>query len=175
MAGFKEVKEKFNGLSKQEKENLLKDIYQFSGDMKLFLESPFTDTDTGKEFIELYNPTNSDIDLKDWSLKITASGSQTPSSLAKLGSSKDDRTLIKSKRFLLLGFNGYSATPTADVKRSASLPNSSATISLTSDSGAIIDSTTYDGSIKEGNSWERESYDSNSFKAESSPSPTNSL
>ena len=58
--------------------------------------------DAGKEFIELYNPTNSDKNLDDWSLEsLNAGGSKT--SLAKFGSKADDSFIIKSHGFLLIG------------------------------------------------------------------------
>ncbi|MBU2264466.1 hypothetical protein KKA09_03460 [Patescibacteria group bacterium] len=39
MKNFKKIKEKFNQLSQQEKDNLLQGIYNFSKDTKLFLEN----------------------------------------------------------------------------------------------------------------------------------------
>jgi len=39
MKNFKKIKEKFNQLSQQEKDNFLQDIYNFSKDTKLFLEN----------------------------------------------------------------------------------------------------------------------------------------
>ena len=39
MKSFKKIKEKFNQLSQQEKDNFLQDIYNFSKDTKLFLEN----------------------------------------------------------------------------------------------------------------------------------------
>lgn len=39
MKNFKQIKEKFNQLSQQEKDNFLQEIYNFSKDTKLFLEN----------------------------------------------------------------------------------------------------------------------------------------
>lgn len=41
MSKFKQIKEKFNQLTPAGKEELFKDIYNFSRDMKIFLENRF--------------------------------------------------------------------------------------------------------------------------------------
>ena len=41
MSNFKQIKDKFNDLTSAGKEQLLKDAYNFSNDMKLFLENRF--------------------------------------------------------------------------------------------------------------------------------------
>lgn len=126
------------------------------------------ESDTGKEFVELYNAGESDADLQDWSL---LNGS---TSLAKIGSKTEDAHLIKSKSFFLIGLNGYTGTPVADVKRSASLPNTSAMIVLKDASGAEADSVSYSNSVSAGQSFERVTFGGTEFAAQSNPSPKNS-
>lgn len=41
MSNYKQIKDKFNDLTSTGKEQLLKDVYNFSSDMKLFLENRF--------------------------------------------------------------------------------------------------------------------------------------
>lgn len=124
-------------------------------------------SDTGKEFIELYNSTPNDVDLKDWSLKSSSN------SLTKIGSLSEDFLIIKSGGFFLVGLNSYNGTPTADVKRSASLPNTATTISLFNASNNLIEEISYNNSVSEGQSFERVSWDSNQFAPQSNPSPKN--
>jgi hypothetical protein len=131
-------------------------------------------SDAGKEFVELYNAGDFDIDLKNWSLRLMDDQSTSTNSLALIGSNANDITTAPSHKYFLIGLNGYTGTPPADVKRSASLSNSSRTIILVNKEGAVADSVTYDGSIPEGSSWERVSPEVNEFRAQSSPSPSNS-
>ncbi len=52
MSLFREIREKFNALNDLQKENFLKEIYDFSKDTRLFLETRFTDSNTGEEFLK---------------------------------------------------------------------------------------------------------------------------
>lgn len=52
MSNFREIKEKFSKLSKTEQEKMLSDIYNFSNDMKLFLENRFNQGKHDQEFIK---------------------------------------------------------------------------------------------------------------------------
>lgn len=107
-------------------------------------------SDTGKEFIELYNQDSIGYDLKNWSLKLSDG-----TSLAKVGSNASDQTTILANGYLLVGLNNYDQAPTADVKRSAALPNSAKTVQLFNDLNSAIDSASYDTSVSEGQSWTR--------------------
>lgn len=109
-----------------------------------------TGSDTGKEFVELYNQDSSSHDLKNWSLKLSDG-----TSLAKVGTAASDQTTIPANGYLLVGLNNYDQALTADVKRSAALPNSAKTVQLVNDSGSAIDSASYDTSVSEGQSWTR--------------------
>ena len=125
-------------------------------------------SDEGKEFIELYNPSAADIDLKSWSL---TNGS---SSLASIGSKPEDKTLIRSKGYFLVGLNNYSGSPVADLVRSASLPNTSSTVPLLDVSKEVVDSVSYNNSVSPGQSYERAPIDGSQFVAQPNPTPKNS-
>lgn len=53
MSSFKIIKRGFNALSDREKVKILKEIYDFSKEMRMFLESIFSDKDAGDEFIRM--------------------------------------------------------------------------------------------------------------------------
>lgn len=125
-------------------------------------------SDGGKEFVELYNNGLADADLKGWSLLNGAN------SLAKFGSKSEDITIIKAGGYLLVGLNGYSGLPSADIARSGSLPNTSAQIILKDADGNQVDSVSYNNSVSEGQSLKRESWTSNNFIVEPNPTPHNS-
>lgn len=118
-------------------------------------------SDTGKEFVELYNTSGTDYDLKNWALKLLDG-----TSLAKVGSTSSDQTIIPANGYLLIGLNSYDQSPAADIKRSASLPNSAKTVQLFDNLNSIIDSASYDTTVNEGQSWTR--------TGAQSPSPQNS-
>ncbi len=114
-------------------------------------------SDTGKEFVEIYNPTDSAISLAGYSLKYTQENSTTSHSLASISksASSTDISVAPAKGFLLFGFGHYDSAnyggKTADVSRSASLPNGSSDgsaqkikISLLNDDDATVDELTYD-------------------------------
>ena len=124
--------------------------------------------DTGKEFVELYNAGDGDGDLDGWSL---INGT---SSLATFGAKAEDRRTLGAKKFFLIGFSNYTGTPTADLTRSAQLPNARATISLIDSFGAVVDAVAYDNAVVEGESYERISFDNSEFRAQPNPSPQNS-
>lgn len=121
-------------------------------------------SDSGKEFIELYNPTPNSIDLKDYSLKIIKTNATSATSLASFNNS-EDQTIIPPRGFLLIGFSNYASTSIpADIVRTTSLPNDFSKIILYHND-AIIDEFNYDdfkvqkGIVNEGNSIERLAYD----------------
>lgn len=124
--------------------------------------------DAGKEFVELYNPTTSEIDLDGWSLK------KGTNPLASIGSKSADITIVKAGGFFLVGLNSYSGSPTADVVRSATLPNTTATINLLDASGGVVESVTYSNSVSPGESYERASSGGSDFAPQSNPNPQNS-
>ncbi|MFA5098970.1 MAG: lamin tail domain-containing protein [Candidatus Paceibacterota bacterium] len=114
--------------------------------------------DEGKEFIELYNPTNSDVNLSDYSLEILTGDATSTDSLAKFGSKAEDGILIKSKSFFLIGFHNYIGSIPADITRASSLPNSSSTIYLLNSNGGKVDSAFYDSMVNDGQSLERKAW-----------------
>ncbi|MEK7498639.1 MAG: lamin tail domain-containing protein [Patescibacteria group bacterium] len=84
-------------------------------------------SDKGKEFVELYNLSDIDQDLKGWSLRLLKTGATSTTSLAVFGDNSSDVVIIPQRGFLLVGLNSYDAanfnTITADVRRSNVLPN----------------------------------------------------
>lgn len=139
---------------------------------KILISEIFYDAiggDAGKEFIELYNSGTGDVDLSGWSLK------RDGTSLASIGSKPEDKKIIKAGGFFLIGLNSYAGTPTADLVRSASLPNTSATIALYDASGNLADSVAYNNSVSAGQSYERAPLaESGQFVVQPNPNPQNS-
>lgn len=157
--------------------------------------------DDGKEFIEFYNPTNQEIDLTGWSIKIIKNNSTSTENLLTFNSS--DFSKIKPQSFLLLGFSNYYNLETpADATRSINLPNDFESIILFDKNKNEIDRFDYkeyknqNGAITEGFSIERKAYNTNcilpiadgeffgngcdtdqidDFTIRSSPKPQNSL
>lgn len=91
-------------------------------------------SDEGKEFVELYNPTDSEIDIRGWSFDYFIGNATTGVPLATIGSSASDNTNIPARGFFLLGLNGYNQEnfqgTSADAIRSKSIPNGSDRISV---------------------------------------------
>ncbi|MGB9609041.1 MAG: lamin tail domain-containing protein, partial [Minisyncoccia bacterium] len=104
--------------------------------------------DNGKEFIELYNPNSTDLNLTGWSLKIiktSSSNSSSTTSTSSLANFKNtDQTIIPAYGFLLIGFSGYNSTSTpADIVRSTTLPNDFEKIILLDNQNQVIDEFNY--------------------------------
>lgn len=91
--------------------------------------------DTGKEFVELYNPTDAEIDINGWSLEYFVGNATTGIPIATIGISGDGITHIPAKSFFLVGLNNYDPANfngrTADIVRSRSLPGGTDRISVT--------------------------------------------
>lgn len=91
-------------------------------------------SDEGKEFIELHNPTDSPLDLHEWSLRYTVGDSTSSVSIASFNADSGDITSISPHGFFLVGLNSYASSSfngrDADVVRSRSLPNGSDKISI---------------------------------------------
>ena len=119
------------------------------------------ETDKGKEFVELYNPTANDENFDGWSLSYSRENSTSSGPLTSFNASSGDKTIIPAKGFLLVGLNSYNSSingVAADVTRSASLPNGSERISveLSNAQGDVIDVADYtESSAAEGQSIER--------------------
>lgn len=95
----------------------------------LISEIVFDGIGDGEEFVELYNPESSALNMSDWRLRYQFENSTTSHSLALIKSSSGDLTRIVAHGFFLLGFGGYEESNygglTADAKRTASLPKGS--------------------------------------------------
>lgn len=137
---------------------------------------------TDDDFIELYNPTCSDLDISGWKLrKRTQSGSE--SSIRVFGSGK----IIKARGYFLWASSNkkYNETVFADETSQAILSNNYS-IALFDDEGSLLDSLSWGTSLANpfeksyffsanppaSNSLERK--DDNTFALQNSPSPKNS-
>lgn len=106
-------------------------------------------SDEGKEFIELYNPNNFEVDLSDWSLRLIKNNETTSNPLGKIETNENH--IISPRGFLLIGYNTYSSSTyniEADILRiSYTLPNPTQgniyTIRLLNKEGAVVDEIIY--------------------------------
>jgi len=120
-------------------------------------------SDEGKEFIELYNAGDNDVNLNNWSLRLKIDEATSTESLVIFGRNEQDKTAIVAKGFLLIGLNNYNAVnysnKFADVVRSASLGQQLETnyqIQLLDGENILVDSIAYaSNSVEEGQSLER--------------------
>lgn len=131
-------------------------------------------SDAGKEFVELYNPSDSAKDLDGYSLKYTPENSTTTHSLATIRATTTEISIIPARGFLLFGFGGYDSQNyggrAADITRSASLPNGEdihsapqkIKLSFFNETKQEIDSVVYDKNsiTAPGQSLERMAFDS---------------
>ena len=127
-------------------------------------------TDAGKEFIELYNAGDDDVNLSDWSLRLKINESTSTESLIIFGKNEQDKIKIIAKGFLLVGLNNYDVinyNKAADAVRSVSLGQQSETnyeIQLLSNEDILIDSVVYmSNSAGEGQSLERKANSSSTI------------
>lgn len=123
--------------------------------------------DDGKEFIELYNPTETNITIEDWSLRYRVSGSTTTNSIVVFhATSSGDKVDILPNSFYLVGLNNYDSANfsgvEADAIRSKSLPNGSSEIEiiLSDQNDNVVDNIFYSdtSTTDEGQSIERKSF-----------------
>lgn len=121
-------------------------------------------SDAGKEFIELYNPTDAMVNVDGWALRSLPAGTTTTETLASFNASLGDTTEIQSRGFLLVGFSEYDSANfggvRADATRSRGLSNGSAspvTVLLFDGSNSAVDSISYSSSsiVSAGQSIER--------------------
>lgn len=146
---------------------------------KILISEIFYDAvgaDDGKEFIELYNTNANSADITGWALR-----KSDGSSLAVIGQQANDKKIIPASGFFLIGFSGYSGSPSADAVRSASLAHTTTTrIDFYDANGALVESVAYPAScsgcvIQSGQSYERQPLtESGQFVAQPNPNPQNS-
>ncbi len=123
------------------------------------------------EFVELYNPTNSEIDLAGWALKkktSTGTDYNLVSASAFIGK-------IKPHNFFLVTHKNYKGSVAADLIYSANSNDLSYTnnsVVIYSPNGSIMDQATWTA-IQKDQSWERQNY-TGDFHAEPNPNPQNS-
>src|SRR5258706_9902560 len=86
------------------------------------------------EFVELYNPTNSNIDTTGWKLTKKTSGG-TESDLA----TDFPSTTINAHGYLLLAHTDYDGTPTEDVTYTTNSVADNNTVLLYDSSDAVVD------------------------------------
>ena len=110
------------------------------------------------DFVELYNPTDSLIELGNYSLKIRKESATSTSSLSSFSSSHT----VAAKSFFLAGLDNYgsSTNSTADILRTSySLFTSTSSIVYLMDNDAIIDEINYNpANFANGQSLERKSF-----------------
>ncbi|EKN63942.1 Ig domain-containing protein group 2 domain-containing protein, partial [Neobacillus bataviensis LMG 21833] len=99
------------------------------------------DATYSNDFIELYNPTNQDVDLKDWSVQYASTKGNTWKSTSIIG----DKTTIKAHGyFLIQGAAGTTVKdkplPEADVVGGIDLGGSAGKVALVSDSTLLTGS-----------------------------------
>lgn len=85
------------------------------------------DADTG-EFIELYNPTDAEIDLSNYSLQYLSASAENISEIEKKNFTEGAR--IAAHGFYLIGAGTYVATVQPDMRWSQALNNTGATLAL---------------------------------------------
>lgn len=105
-----------------------------SGDHLVISEIQINGTTTTQDFVELYNPTDSDVGLNGWKLrKRTSTGSE--SSLVLIGTGKS----IVSRGFFLWSntSNGYNTTIGADVSNTNTLADDNSIVLLKPDNTVI--------------------------------------
>ncbi|MBI5153561.1 MAG: lamin tail domain-containing protein [Parcubacteria group bacterium] len=137
-------------------------------------------SDKGKEFMELYNSSDTDQNLKGWALRLLKTGATSTTSLATFGDTSTDYVIIPSHGFFLVGLNNYDAVNfngvVADVRRSSVLPNGEEEIVvfLLDGNKVEIDHVTYTAKsiVREGQSFERN--DEGIFIPQDTPIPHSS-
>jgi len=101
---------------------------------EVFMDMDGADT---AEFVELYNPTGTDIDISGYSLQYLSGSATSTEKITKKNFTEGAR--IKSKSFYLIGLGSYSTTTVADMTWSQSLNNESATLALVDRYEALTD------------------------------------
>lgn len=131
------------------------------------------DGNANYEFIELYNPTNQEIDLTGWTIK-KRSSSGAESSLV-VSSRLDGNKMLAGKYFLIVNEGGYNGTVSSDAvwAKSNTLAYTNNTIIIYNGNGEEIEQVSWI-EIPKNESFERVSWDSSQFKIEANPNPQNS-
>lgn len=125
------------------------------------------------EFIELYNPTDSSIDLTGWSLKKRSS---TGSESSLVVASRLEGKIIPAKKYFLLAHEGgYSGGAAPDIlwPSSYSLAYTQNAVVIYNPQGEKVQEVSW-AEISKDQSFERTSWDSNEFIPQPSPNPKNS-
>lgn len=123
------------------------------------------------EFIELYNPTQSPIELTGWSIRKRASTGNESSLL--VASRLEGKTIGPGKYFLAANEEGYTGTVVPDVRwaKSNTLAYTQNAILLYDASGTKIEEVSWT-EIQKGQSRSRTSWTTSDF-AETAPTPQN--
>lgn len=74
---------------------------------EIFFDPEGNDNNADQEFIELYNPTDSAIDLDDWRFRMIRNDGNDTALGGRFGNNNQDDTIIPAHGFLLVGYNGY--------------------------------------------------------------------
>jgi len=131
------------------------------------------DGNANYEFIELYNPGISSVDLTGWSIK-KRNSSGTESSFV-VSSRLEGKIIPSGKYFLIVNDGGYTGSVSADVSwpSSYTLAYTNNAIILYNAQGGVAEEVSWNEILKN-QSWERISFNSNQFQDQPNPNPKNS-
>lgn len=146
----------------------------YNPDLKILINEVMVgiDGNGSYEFIELYNPNDSDILLTDWSIKkISSTGKET----SLVASARFENKIIQGYGHFLMANDKYDGKTKVDINwpKSYSLAYSNNSIVLYSPIETIIDKVSWI-EIPKGSSFERISPESSEFIIKTTPTPTNS-
>lgn len=83
------------------------------------------------EFIELYNPTATDVNIGGWVVWRTKAGEKTYSSLLTIPTGK----IIRARGYFLIGHTGFKGSVTPDAKYTTEMAKDANTVTITSTAG----------------------------------------
>ena len=128
------------------------------------------------EFIELYNPTNSPVDLSGWTIRRINSNGTELSLLTSVRWNEfaQNKTILPGKHFLMANAEGYTGSTAPDITWAKSnILSANYSIIVYDSSGTVIETISWTD-IPADNSFERDSWDLASFHVQSAPTPTGS-
>ena len=131
-----------------------------------------SESNANNEFVELYNPTASVVDLTGWSIKRKSSSGSENSLL--VATRLQGKTAQPGKHFLATNETGYSGSVAPDVSWATSntLAYTNNSVILYDAQGAKVEEVSWT-EIPKGQSYARVSWDSSQFSVQATPTPQN--